>query len=250
MGKSSSLLLACLVAISACIALASIGNAQQPQGDPSFQTEQRKMLGAFIDVPSADTTPVEFSVGNVRYRVPRNYIVNMDDYKGGQQTLVAFRVSFPGFKPFTAETKDCFTLAPLYRPQGCVPINFNIIAETPVSDDEGFNNIKHLFLSQTPKQGSSGFEWYEEGDADARLDVYRKETKHHTLVINCFDHDVNRPLLWTCNTSSRLPNGNALQYILSGARYEFNGKQLQYAEQIDDGIRLLIESFTIKGEQP
>src|SRR5258708_1527582 len=37
--------------------------------------------------PSTDISPVDFSVGNVRYRVPRNYVVWMDNWNGGPQFL-------------------------------------------------------------------------------------------------------------------------------------------------------------------
>lgn len=220
------------------------GVMAQAQGDASRNAETRKMLGAYIDVPSMDITPVQFSIGTVRYTVPRNYMVNMQNFKGGPQESVSFKVSFPGFKPYTEETKDCFTLAPLYRPKGCIPIRFSVIGSTPVSDDEAFTNASKLFHSQTPKQGPNGFEWYETGPPHARLDTYRKFANGHTLMIDCFDHDINRPLMWVCNTSSRLPSGNAVEYILSGARYEFNGAQFKYAEQLDEGLRSLVASFT------
>ena len=224
-------------------------SAQDIANDPRY-AETWKKSQALRDQLSMDATPVEFSIGGVHYKVPRNYIVNMDNFSGGPQTLVAFKVSFPGFQPYTEATKDCFTLAPLYRPKGCVPVEFNIIGGIAVSDDEGFKNIRDLFLSQTPKQGPNGFELYEEGPVDARLNIYRKKTPNHTLIIGCFVHDINRPLVWVCTHESRLPNQNAIHYMLSGAQYEFNGQQFQYAEQIDEGLRSLIDSFTLKGDKP
>lgn len=109
--------------------------------------------------------------------------------------------------------------------------------------------MKDVIHNQTPKRGPNGFEWYAVGPDNARLDIYRKQTPLHTLIVNCFDHDITQPLYWVCNTSSRLPGNNELHYFLLGSRYEFNGQQFQYAEQIDEGLRSLIDSFTIKSDK-
>lgn len=198
--------------------------------------------------PSPDTTAVEYSVGNVHYRTPRNYIVTMDDFTGGPQVLVAFKVTFPGFKPLSDTTKDCLTLAPAYRPQGCVPIQFNIISRTPVSDDEVYSNAQKGTLSPIPKNGPYGFQMYEVGTDSPRTEIYEKHTPDHALVIDCLIIDrLHENII--CTNSSRLPNQNGINYILNGGRYFFNGAQLKYAEEIDSGLRSLIESFTVTAEK-
>jgi hypothetical protein len=230
------------------IAFPSITSAKDLSDDPQFG-EIWKKSQALRPQLSMDTTPVYFSVGNVNYKVPRNYITNMDNYQGGPQILVAFKVSFPGFLPYTEATKDCFTLAPLYRPKGCIPLEFNIISNIAVSDDEAFSNASKLFHSQTPKRGPNGFEKYEIGSDTNRIESYRKKTSGHTLIIDCFVNDLSRSLFSVCNNHSRLPNQNAINYILSGGEYEFNGEQLKYAEQIDEGFRELIKTFMVVGDK-
>jgi hypothetical protein len=241
--------LACLLA-ALSLALVSPAVSAQSLNDKEGYTEIWQKSQSLRDQFSADQTPLEFSVGGVHYRVPRNYIVSMEHFSGGPQSLVAFMVSFPGFKPYSDETKDCFTLAPLYRPKGCIPIAFDVIGSTPVSDEEGFRNASKLFHSKTPKQGPNGFDLYETGPDSARLDTYSKFANGHLLVIDCFVHDLSHERNAVCRTQSRLPNRNALNYIINGSRYFFNGEQFQYAEQLDAGIRSLIESFTLKGDKP
>jgi hypothetical protein len=239
MGKTILVFLALLILITARLVPTSVAWAQQPQNDQSSKEGQRQMLGAYIDVPSADTTPVEFSVGNVRYRAPRNYIVNMNNYKGGPQPLVAFELTVPGFEPFSEKTKDCMTKPLAYLPPNCFPVKFNIIGSTPVSDDEGFQNMSDLFHSQSPKQGPYGFELYETGPENARIETYRKQANGHTLVIDCFIQDPQMQREAICNNRSRLQNQN-------GLNYSFNKNRLQYAEQIDGELRRLLDSFTVK----
>jgi len=236
MGKK---LLQVLFLLIAAITTPMTSAVAQNTSDKSFQTEQRKMLGAYIDVPSMDTTPVEFSVGNVRYEVPRNYIVNMENYKGGPQESVSFKVTVLSFEPFGDKTKDCMTKPLAYLPPGCFPVKFNVIGSVPVSDDEAFHNVSKLFHSQTPKQGPYGFEMYETGPDNARIETYRKHANGHTLMVYCLVVDPNVTRDPGCNVTSRLKNQN-------GMEYHFYKSRLQYAEQIDGELRKLLDSFTIK----
>ena len=162
----------------------------------------------------------------------------MDNWNGGPQTLVRFKVRFPGFEPLTEKTKPCMSLPPLYRPSGCVPLEFSVRrgGAGDLSDDERFSNARTLFHSQTPLPGPYGFELYETGPTDARLNTYRKKTPEHTLVIDCFMRPPGDEHSPTCSNHSNLPSGNVLQYHLYG-------DQLQDAEQIDGGFRALIGTF-------
>ena len=128
---------------------------------------------------SLDTTPITFSIGDARYKVPRNYIVWMDNWNGGPQTLVRFKVTYPKFEPLDQKNTPCMSLAPLYRPPGCLPVEF-IVANGgrsvegggwAASDEEAFNNIRDLFHSQTPLPGRYGFEVYKTAGECAHRDV-------------------------------------------------------------------------------
>jgi len=47
--------------------------------------ELHKAYASLRPRPSTDTTPVAFSVGGIRYRIPRDYIITMDNWNGGPQ---------------------------------------------------------------------------------------------------------------------------------------------------------------------
>jgi hypothetical protein len=174
----------------------------------------------------------------IQYRVPRNYLVWMDDWNGGPQTLVRLKVTFPGFEPLKLNTEHCMSLSPAFRPTTCTPIEFILrnggAYEPP--DDVRFNNARDLFHSQQPRPGPYGFELYETGPPEARINTFRKDASGHILAIHCFVHSKDGASMSVCHTESRLDSGNVLAYFLYS-------DQLGDAEQIDAGIRKLINDF-------
>jgi hypothetical protein len=196
-----------------------------------------KQLGVWNDQPSSDPTPISFSIDDVQYKVPRNYITWMDNWSGGPQTLVRFKVTFPGFQPFNQTTRICMLAAPANRPAGCTPFEFLIRrGSSDPTDDERFTNIRKLFHSQNPLPGPFGFDLYEIGPPEARTNTYRKMTRDHMLMLTCFAQPAERTSI--CDNHSRLPNGNQLAY-------HFYGDQLEIIEQVHEGIRVLIATFTL-----
>jgi hypothetical protein len=210
--------------------------AQAFKNNKAFQ-EVWKKAQLLNDQPSADTTPIEFSIGAVHYKVPRNYIANMDNWKGGPQSLVRFKVTFPGFEPYSEKTKDCLTLAPAKRPEGCMPIRVFVIGETPVSDDERVNNAKKG--ASGPQIAPFGYEVYKKGEGEMHTEVFVKKTPTHTLMFSCIIYpDNGKGRNGGCSNSSRLPNQNAIEY-------HFYLTELEKGQQIDEGLRPLIESFIV-----
>jgi hypothetical protein len=92
----------------------------------------------------------------IQYRVPRNFIVWMEPWNGGSQTLVRFKATYPGFAPLTKSTEPCLTLAPAYRPSGCVPIGFSIRSGGTYDppDEVAFRNKQDLFSQSETSAGS------------------------------------------------------------------------------------------------
>jgi hypothetical protein len=193
-------------------------------------------LNSYIDRPSTDARPVLFRIAGIQYKVPRNYIVRMDEWKGGPQVLVALKVTFPEFRPLTGATASCLNSPPADRPRGCTSIEFDITRPYPVSDEEAFNNFSSSFLSATPRSASYGFEAFDAGPESARIVTYRKHTKQHLLVLTCFEPEPGERRPGVCNNTSHLADQNEVLYHL----YD---DQIKDAEQIDEGIRRLIESF-------
>lgn len=267
-------LLGALSGICAVVGLAALASTSPPSGEltttnsavtnqPSFQSV-KKQLEILNDRPSADTTPMYFSAGDVKYKIPRNYIVRMFDWsqKHLKDDIVTMRVTYPGFEPYSETTKDCLTKPPLYWPKGCIPIEFWItVAKGPIektsrvlTDEDKFNNLRDVFHSQIPKPGPGGFEMYEIGTEEARTEIYRKKHGDQTIVISCVlvQHDEtgkridddDRKRYGLCdNTWSLLSNGTSISY-----RIWLN--QIQDAEAIDTGLRKLLMSFTVKESKP
>jgi len=177
------------------------------------------------------------------YRVPRNYVVWMEDWNGGAQTLIRLKVTYPGVEPLTPETAQCLALSAALRPAPCTPVGFSLRGggayEPP--DDVRFNNARGLFHSQQPLPGPYGFELYETGPPEARINTYRKSTPLHLLVINCFLPNAGPNHLAVCHSDSRLGSGNVLSYFLYS-------DQLKDAEEIDRGIRQLISRFQVDAD--
>jgi hypothetical protein len=194
--------------------------------------------------PSTDSTPVSFTIGDVPYQVPRNYLIQMERWSGGPQALVGFKVALPGFDPLTVANNSCMTVALLYRPPGCTPIEFRVIGGggSAASDEAAFDNMRSLFLSPTPSKGPYGYDVYETGPADARIETYVRRVSDHLLIFQCFLHKNDKTdERAVCGSHSRLADDNELEYYLYL-------DQLPYAEQVDRGIRNLISSFVVNKE--
>lgn len=194
------------------------------------------------DEPSADTSPVSFSIYGVTYSVPRNYITKMENWSGGPQDMVNFRATFPGMQPLTEKTARCLTQPRAYWPPGCIPIEFWIHGgRGALSDDDHFNNMRDLFHGQIPEKGPAGFEIYRFGPEDAPTEVYRKRTPEHTILVTCLYDALDGHRKAVCeNYASPLPNGDSLFYLI-------DLEQIPNAEKIDSAVRSLIASFTLKG---
>lgn len=190
--------------------------------------------------PSTDTTPVVFSVGGVQYRMPRNYLTTMGNWNGGPQDLVSVRVNISDLKPMTEETRMCFTVAPGYRPSGCDPLEFNIGAHGMFSVDEIFANSRKYFHNHDPIEGPFGYEKYEDGPENARVEFYRKIEGGRTLLYWCqiFDLDGKRGGL-CYPEGDRLSTGGELTF-------SFDLSHLADIDKIDASLRKLVEGFTIQ----
>ena len=246
--RDSSMSLRALAVICCVSAGAAAAPTQEPPAKPlsGEHGEIKKQLQFWNNQASLDTTPVTFSIGDAKYQVPRNYIVWMDHWNGGPQTLVRFKVTYPKFEPLGEKNAQCLLPAPAYRPPGCRPVEFAVVnggrnvggGGWAASDEEAFNNIRNLFNSQTPMPGPYGFEVYETGPDNARIETYRKRTPEHLLILSCFFQGEDGRATAQCSNQSRLPDQNELEFHLG-----FD--QLQSAEEMDAGFRSLVKLFTV-----
>jgi len=242
----------------------------QPDSNSMGTSSSYEELKGPNEKRSMDTTPIYFDMGTFKYKIPRNYIVSvLTDDPNDNEVWVTIKVTYPGFEPLTEKTKDCLSQPPLYLPKNCYPVTFWIRTGKKFGDkskklvingktitdvDEWhFNNKRDLFRSQTPKPGPAGFEMYETGRYSVQSETYRKKSALHTILIDCYvagvmdkngiEKQVIDINLRSCdNLHSPLPQGGDVSYRIQR-------KQLKDAEQIDTGIRKLLNSFIIKGEK-
>ncbi len=203
--------------------------------------ELQKAIIASFPRPSLDTYPVEFSVGGIHYRVPRNYLTTMEDWNGGPQAVVTLRVNLPDLKPYSKETFNCFTAKPLDRPPGCEPFSFRINGPDGPSPPEVFERVRHLFHSQAPIEGPYGFEKYEVGPDNARIEYYYGKADNGQIpfyVCKIFDNHGRRDGL--CSPiSDRVATSGSLRFF-------FNLSHLKDITKIDADLRKLVLGFTVK----
>ena len=184
---------------------------------------------------SMDTTPVEFSIGETHYKIPRNYLFTMDNWAGGPQELVSLRVEYPGLLPFSEKTKACFLGERL-----CRRIEFAIVTAQFQSGEEHFPSLRHLFHDQKPEEGPSGLELYTIGPESARIEIYRKVLADHTLVFDCNVFDNHGVKDGVCQVLTRTRHGGIINY-------RFSRQELKNAAAVDIGLRNLVDSF-VTGE--
>jgi len=223
-------------------AFASASSKAKDLSNNSSYGEIWKKSKELKDQQSFDTTLVEFTYDGTKYRVPRNYLSVLPN---NALRPVTFRVTFPGFEPLTEKTKQCLTQPRLYWPAGCTPVEFWLEGHAAGTDDQHFTSETKPYPLPLKQQISGGLELYQYGSGVKRRDIYRKKTTRHTLIIDCnyFSGYQDKPDAVCSNYRSPLPNSNSLSYRL-------DLDQIPHAEQIDDGIRALIESFTvIKGDK-
>lgn len=190
--------------------------------------------GILDDSTSMDTTPIEIELAGSRYRIPRNYLFQAENWKGGPQELVSIRVVYPGFKPFRPDTKDCMLRLNKAR---CRVYDVVILNKFPASE-EGFDNLQKLFRKPYPKQGPYGYEVFEIGPEEARTEYYRQTSDRGQMIFDC-DLNKKTEIDAICHHVAHASTGAALSYF-----FMRNGG-LSDAAEVDLGLRNLIDSFYI-----
>ncbi|MDP9128042.1 MAG: hypothetical protein M3N08_07280 [Pseudomonadota bacterium] len=247
-----------LCALIFCCVLFGYSIAAGASGAPLLQ--HRTMTAQSVQpldrmASAIDTKPAEFSIGDVHYKVPRNYIVDMAQADGGPQTLVTFKVTFPGFHPLTDVTWDCLSADPLRPANGCFQLEFSIINDPPVAGDQPQlreqGGKAHVLQSLVPQPGLGVLAAYELGaDADRaepRVDMHGRgrAARHAQMhkkaalpapeIMGCRVTDARRRKM-TCMLEARGPSRNAVGLIL-------DGRQPKDFDEIDNDLKNLLDAF-------
>jgi len=184
---------------------------------------------------STDTTPVTVKVGSVTYKIPRNYISMVFDFP-------QLKVTYPGFKPFTEETRGCFDRR-LEASLGCTTLELNMRLSLP-NKPRFENAIRAIprFRERplSPRPGPYGYDIYDDGPDNARREIYRSESEDIFFECGIFDNNGVRDAI--CDDAVSLPDGNAV-------RFRFRLKQISELRKFEAGIRQLMSGFVQGDEQ-
>lgn len=203
------------------------------------RAELEKAARSLIPRPSTDTTPIDISVGGIRYRIPRNYIVTMEDWSGKDQGLITLRVNLPDMQPLTEKNIACFLVKPTDRPPGCEPFDFRVSASGGLSAERAFENMRPLFRSQIPSLTKDGFERYDVGPLDARTTYYRKTFNGRPVLYSCFTHGKSDPLPGICEPiADKTDTGSVIQFF-------FPPDELSRFVNADEDLRKLVNGFLL-----
>ncbi len=178
------------------------------------------------------TTLVEFNVGSVKYRVPRNYLINPDT---AGKSIPRFRVTYPGFEPSTESNKDCFQTRK-FKPDSCTFIEFWIQGRGRLTRDEEFeNHIKGQAYSS--EHLPNGVTRYEREINSGKDEVFRFTSSEQNIFVRCDHRAVGTSLSVGCaNYGEPLDDGNTVSYL------PYYGTMSEIVD-MDLGIITLIKSF-------
>lgn len=221
----------------ACLVSASIAQTKMSGAEfDQIQNKFYKQIEALTPRPTETRSLVLFSVGGIKYRVPRSYILYMNDWQGGEQGRVRLEVTTPSFQPRNKSNEACFANHYADRPRGCSTIDFDILVPRVRALDETYKN--GLKIYHGPKPGPFGYDLYEVGPTNARSQVYFKRTAEgRELVFDCFGDLSEGQHLMTCSTKVRAARGGIVGF-------GFPLDQLRNAESYERHLRGLVDSFT------
>lgn len=226
----------CVMAAIPAWALSDIGIYPVKEEAKLDPNSRESLLNSF-DKSRFDTTPIEFIVGTVKYRFPRNYLFSFPITKTTTRIL---RVTYPNFEPLTEKNKECF-LDREYVKGKCsfIELDINGPAKFP-RDDEAFKNymrqpwIKNIKLTILP----DGVKKYTYNQGDKTNEIYRYCTKQQNIFMTCDSYGNGKPVMCD-NDAEPLAEGNSVSYYV---HYSF----MPEIVQVDKGIISLIKKFTVK----
>lgn len=196
--------------------LSDAGDAWSQRRMPS-DIELRKLM---------EETPIEFSIGKLRYQVPKNYLVRMTSWVGGPQESASLKVKYPGLAPFSEKTKACFL-----RQETCRTIQFTISSELSTSSDQIFDAIEARNSRHSVRRDSSdGYDIVHIGPEDARTRYYSKQLPDRKFYFWCS--------VGGCQVFTRIRSGAVIVY-------RFPEKEIASAESVDTALRDLVDSFVV-----
>jgi hypothetical protein len=172
---------------------------------------------------STDTTELTFKVGLVTYKIPKNYIY-------GPSNPPVLGVTYPGFKPLTDETRDCFAIGPR-KNLDCSLLQLRL--HLPSSTLVAFNNFLENNKNIKSLPGPDGYKIYRM----PTIEYYRMEDKN--IFFHCMIDYYGDSRYGVCDDYFSLNDGNVVAFF-------FPHNQVKDVANIESEVRELMASFVVE----
>jgi hypothetical protein len=148
-------------------------------------------------------------------------------------------VSYPDFQPLTEANARCFKPSVNPAEVGCTSIGFSFSGPDGPTLRQMFENSKRLFRNATPKEGPYGYNIFEIGPENARLEIYTKDSPESGFIM--LQRNVGSdPKAAVWSDVFPLDDGNF-------AHFFFRPEQLKDIVDIQSKMTRLIASFPARG---
>ncbi|VIO68341.1 hypothetical protein CI1B_67250 [Bradyrhizobium ivorense] len=184
--------------------------------------------------PSLDTTTIPIAFGDKIYKIPRNYLVDLNRSSGDpKETRFEIYVLLPNLEPRTANNADRFVKSPFDGGYGD-----QVVATIRGGQEElNWSERRLLWNRWCEEKGSGAFRTVESGYQlceAANSDLYLKDTPEGPLIFVCRKVTDKRS---DCTIADR-----------TGAQWgvltlDFNRKYVYQADEIRKRFRSLLDSF-------
>jgi hypothetical protein len=186
---------------------------------------------------SLDTSPVLIDVFGTKYNIPRNFLV----YLPSELTYATLKVTLPGFKPLTEETRPCFE----HRQADCEPLEISI-GDGYVPHRIAFERMAKYFRNNEAHEDKNGFSEYDIGSDNGRTEVYTKTIGSDFIYFTCFV-DKTSTLDWSDNSVC----DDHFDDKAIGLHFFIRRARIGLVPDIEASVRNLMESFDVTGgEKP
>lgn len=177
---------------------------------------------------------VEFTINAAHFRVPREYLIQPNNLKGGPQYAVTFIAHVPDMRPLDHTDDNCVFNTGPYRSNSCGIFQFFIGSGSVRSADSRFAAAAPRFQNQKPLAGPFGFEEYH---LDSTSAFFRKAVDGKTYFYSCQLEGADKNRAGICTADESAAAGGGLLF------FTFDLNELGNIIQIDIALRHLVDSF-------